>query len=332
MGTRQSACTGWAVLCALMKSYVVRTRLAGVDLDIGEGLPVARSAYCPRKPRDLRPGRIRLRLSVALVTSRDMVTTKKKPTRGKPSLGRQATGARRQTVAEKRWAELATTPFTPTYEESHDSAGRCILCGSDYWANASKGPTCEDPECIAEWKSLSDAQKRAYLAYVNGDLKVKKLFEGLSPWPSGFWGEPWKPASAALVVGDNVTSGRGAGFGDAKTNRLVEQAAITKVTRFLIRQGYTVRSRESEGIGYDLDASKNGKTLHVEVKGISGSKIQFPITTNEVQRAMTDSAFRLLAVTAARTRAARVHSFQRATFITGFELKPLSFMATKVRG
>jgi hypothetical protein len=33
-----------------MNSYVVRTRLTVVGLDIGEGPPVARGAYCPRKP------------------------------------------------------------------------------------------------------------------------------------------------------------------------------------------------------------------------------------------------------------------------------------------
>lgn len=41
---------GWVPLCALTKSCVVRTRLAGVDLDIGAGPPVARTAYCPRNP------------------------------------------------------------------------------------------------------------------------------------------------------------------------------------------------------------------------------------------------------------------------------------------
>jgi hypothetical protein len=33
-----------------MKSYVLRTRLAGMDLDMGESPPLARSAYRPRKP------------------------------------------------------------------------------------------------------------------------------------------------------------------------------------------------------------------------------------------------------------------------------------------
>ena len=200
------------------------------------------------------------------------MTTKKQLAKGKPSRGRPSPKARSQTAAEKRWAELASAPFRPTFEESHDSAGSCILCSTDYWANASKGPTCEDPECIAEWKSLSDAQKKAYLALDFSDPKWWKLVEDLNPWPPGFWGEPGKPASVASVVGGDTKSGKGAGFGDTETNRLVEKAAITKVTRFLTRLGYTVRSRESEGIGYDLDASRNGKTLHVEVKGISGSK------------------------------------------------------------
>ena len=73
-----------------------------------------------------------------------------------------------------------------------------------------------------------------------------------------------------------------AGFGDAKTNKLIERAAVRKVTRRLKRSGFKVRSRERDGVGYDLDATRGRTELHVEVKGVSGDVMQFPITRKEV--------------------------------------------------
>jgi hypothetical protein len=81
---------------------------------------------------------------------------------------------------------------------------------------------------------------------------------------------------------------RGGGFGDSATNRLVERAAIKEVTRHLRREKFRVKSREKDGIGYDLDAFRAGEELHVEVKGVSGTKLQFPITRGEVRRAERD--------------------------------------------
>lgn len=72
----------------------------------------------------------------------------------------------------------------------------------------------------------------------------------------------------------------GAGFGDAKTNALVERAAVRKVTRHLEQRGFEITSRERDSIGYDLDARMGKIELHVEVKGVSGAKVQFPITKN----------------------------------------------------
>jgi len=133
-----------------------------------------------------------------------------------------------------------------------------------------------------------------------------------------------RDASEKLVPG--IGAG-GAGFGDAKTNRLVEQAAINKVTRWLRQRGFTVSSRESERIGYDLDARKGRSELHVEVKGTSGEGIQFPITAAEVKRSQADPSFRLMVVTGARTRRARVHQYSGKQVRRMFCLSPISFMA-----
>lgn len=124
----------------------------------------------------------------------------------------------------------------------------------------------------------------------------------------------------------NIRAG-GAGFGDAKSNRLVEQAAVSKVKRWLGQRGFTVISRESERIGYDLDARKGRSEIHVEVKGTSGTGIQFPITAAEVKRSQADPAFRLMLVTNARTRQARVHQFSGKQVRRRFCFTPIGFMA-----
>jgi predicted transcriptional regulator len=121
----------------------------------------------------------------------------------------------------------------------------------------------------------------------------------------------------------------GGGFGDAETNALVEQAAVRKVIRLLKRRGFKVCSRESERIGYDLDATKGRTELHVEVKGVSGDVIQFPITRKEVAMAGSDTSFWLMVVTGARNRQARVHEFRGRDVKRRFALEPLSYLAAK---
>lgn len=121
----------------------------------------------------------------------------------------------------------------------------------------------------------------------------------------------------------------GAGFGDSETNKLVEQAAVRKVIRRLKQSGFTIHSRERDGVGYDLEATKGRTVLHVEVKGVSGELIQFPITRTEVRRAASDPSFRLMVVTQARKRNGRVHEFKGRDVQRRFVLQPLSYMAAK---
>ena len=125
------------------------------------------------------------------------------------------------------------------------------------------------------------------------------------------------------------TDRSGAGFGDAETNRLVERAAIKKATQHLEDRGYRVVSRERDCVGYDLEASRAKNQLHVEVKGVSGTGLQFPITKNEVKRAESDRDFLLIVVTQARSPKAKLRKFRGRDFKLKFHLTPLSFMATK---
>ena len=128
-------------------------------------------------------------------------------------------------------------------------------------------------------------------------------------------------------AGDNHRNG--GGFGEAERNRLVERAAIAKVTRLLRGRGFDVTSREKECIGYDLDACKRGVEMHVEVKGVSGAGLQFPITAAEVKQSERDANFRLMVVTSARMRDARVDEFNGDQVKRQFQLNPLTYMAIK---
>lgn len=119
----------------------------------------------------------------------------------------------------------------------------------------------------------------------------------------------------------------GAGFGDSVNNRKVEIAAVRLVTAQLEAEGYKVSSREIEKIGYDLDAKKGGTILHVEVKGVSGGLVNFPITSNEVRCGESDPAFRLFVVTMALTKAPTIHRFTWAEIAEGFSINPIAFMA-----
>lgn len=120
---------------------------------------------------------------------------------------------------------------------------------------------------------------------------------------------------------------RGAGFGTAKENKAVEMAACRHVERHYRSKGFKLTSREAEKVGYDFDAVRNGTTLHVEVKGVSGSLVAFPITVNEVNRARKDRQFRLAVVTAARSKTPRLHEFTGPGFLKSFNRTPLAFMA-----
>ena len=121
--------------------------------------------------------------------------------------------------------------------------------------------------------------------------------------------------------------GNGAGFGSAERNRVVEQAACKLLKKYFNRLGYEVVSREKENLGYDFDVTKNGETIHVEVKGVSGSMLKFPITANEIACARTDSKFRLAVVVEATTPKRKIYIFTRKEFLSGFGLTPLAYFA-----
>jgi len=130
----------------------------------------------------------------------------------------------------------------------------------------------------ADYEKLNLAEKRVAVAAIHDAVWAYQR------WPEVLEALFLKARTSSTA--DNTTSPKGAGFGSIENNRKVEKAAIDFVTQHLRQKGYDVESREKECIGYDLDAThQKQKTLHVEVKGVSGGQVHFPITANEVRSA-----------------------------------------------
>lgn len=151
--------------------------------------------------------------------------------------------------------------------------------------------------------------------------------------PDGYANKLWSilhgsPSGKVVAPeGKSSVARKGGGFGDANKNALVEKAAIRLVTKTLVKRGYTVRSRETEGVGYDLDARRGDSVLHVEVKGSAGDNLQFIMTVKERGRAKTDSNLWLFVVTRAGSSRAKVHEFCGNHITRVFAFNPLSYTA-----
>ncbi|MEO0070705.1 MAG: DUF3883 domain-containing protein [candidate division WOR-3 bacterium] len=68
---------------------------------------------------------------------------------------------------------------------------------------------------------------------------------------------------------------------DPYRRREIEERAINMSWSYYKKLGYEVASVEKEKCGWDLEATKNGETLRLEVKGLSQEEICFELTRNE---------------------------------------------------
>lgn len=75
---------------------------------------------------------------------------------------------------------------------------------------------------------------------------------------------------------------------NAEARKQVEEAAVDYVTKQYEAQGYKVKSREKENLGWDLDAWQGKIKLKLEVKGLAQSTISVHITQNEHSEMMAD--------------------------------------------
>jgi hypothetical protein len=81
-----------------------------------------------------------------------------------------------------------------------------------------------------------------------------------------------------------------------RANQDSELAAIQFVTDHYVAAGWSVVSRESEKVGYDLHATRGNRELHLEVKGTVSAEARFFLTANESERAEVDRRWRLCLV------------------------------------
>lgn len=124
----------------------------------------------------------------------------------------------------------------------------------------------------------------------------------------------------------------GGGYGTPVTNKEVEQAAVDFVTLLYEGQGWSVKSVESERCGFDLLCRRGRRVAHVEVKGSSGSALQFIVTAAELQRAREDKHFVLAWVKEALSSNPEVEQWPSKSFLENFEFQACQYWAKVIRG
>lgn len=124
---------------------------------------------------------------------------------------------------------------------------------------------------------------------------------------------------------------RGAGFGEPEINKKVEAAAVKYAKKWYHERGWTVRSVEKEKPGYDLQCKRNKIEEHVEVKGVSGTILSFPITAPEKRKAKEDPDFVLFVVTSALSTHPLPRRWRGPDFLKNFNFEPLQFIAREKR-
>ena len=108
---------------------------------------------------------------------------------------------------------------------------------------------------------------------------VTKFIQRLQKYISNTSGVPLVPDEIDKPA-RRVKGGRGR-KPDHAHNAAVESAAVDVVWKYYEAAGYSLKSVESENVGWDIEARKGTQTLHIEVKGTSGLSIYFELTPNE---------------------------------------------------
>ena len=100
------------------------------------------------------------------------------------------------------------------------------------------------------------------------------------------------------------------------------------VKKHFRQRGWEVRDVSKQKPGYDLLCTRSRSTVHVEVKGISGSLRRFIITAAEKRQWMADKCFVLALVTNARSANPTLDLYRGPESIQRFYFEALSFMAS----
>ncbi|MCG2760251.1 MAG: DUF3883 domain-containing protein, partial [Candidatus Delongbacteria bacterium] len=137
------------------------------------------------------------------------------------------------------------------------------------------------------------------------------------------------PENTKHDLDSSQSTQRGGGFGSAKENKKVEEAAMRFVTRWYRKKGWSVSDVSAQCRGYDLHCVKGTTILHVEVKGSKGRDHQFIITPNEKQRWEVDPLFVLSLVTNIENTPT-INQFKGASAMKSFCFNALSYMAVSI--
>jgi len=165
--------------------------------------------------------------------------------------------------------------------------------------------------------------KSGPFCYIKGgknDAKYKKLFQYLQ--------REFKRLQ--LETSQTPPPRASLGFShDQKHIKDVESAAIKFVQDHFLGKGYAVIDRQSDNVGYDLEATKKKERIFIEVKGTSGETQYAFMTKNEVALTTGEKSdnWRLAMVTQALSKP-KLELMTANEFKKNFNLEPITFRAT----
>lgn len=119
----------------------------------------------------------------------------------------------------------------------------------------------------------------------------------------------------------------GGAFAMPELRSRVEKAAIRYVTAWHTEHGWSVRSREKDGVGYDLECIKQDERRCVEVKGFSAQEGAFVMTRGEYGQARDNPDFVLATVGNALEKKPTVKFVTGEKLLATYRFEPLSYMA-----
>jgi hypothetical protein len=216
-------------------------------------------------------------------------------------------------------ARLASKPYESPWAKDRRNAQAVDLCDVRMLPRAVTHR--EILKAIPDWRYM--LQPRADVcvpAHVLLRL-LKLLHAGAKPDVP-----PEKTVAAKSETRSWVTD-RGAGFGtDQAANEEVEDAAVEAVKRHYSRQGYGVESVETDNIGYDLVCTRQNQQLHVEVKGVRGSRPDFFLSRNELDCAGRDPRHLFCVVTTALSKPT-IRVYPGHDLESCFEVEPSQYRA-----
>ncbi len=178
-----------------------------------------------------------------------------------------------------------------------------------------------DPAEVLPWRTLrSDVDSQMNWAPENSGVTVgEKVARRLEKAWSQHVAQRRKLRKLSEAEG-------GAGFGNWEENRRVEEKALKVVERHYKSKDWHVVDVSKQKRGYDLVCRRGGAEEHVEVKGVSGRRVQFLITRNELNTWKRDGEYVVAVVTDVFNRA-RIHTLRGRKGRERLEMKPAVYIA-----